>query len=66
MTDDELTAAKAIRTVDGCGLTIDGEAVFCDHPKADQDYGICHCKAMARAALSALREAGYEVRRATE
>jgi len=38
-------AATAIMVANGCGLTRDGELVFCDH---------CDCETSARAALETL------------
>lgn len=54
-------AARAIMLADGCGLTIEGERVFCDDPRAD-DFGEnpreCMCKIGARAALTAAAQVG--------
>ncbi len=49
-------AAKAIMTEQGCGLTVYGEHVLCDHPDAPDDcrQDDCSCRASARAVLATL------------
>jgi hypothetical protein len=47
-------AACAIMLADVCGLTVNGERVFCDHPDADESrQELCNCKKLARVALDA-------------
>lgn len=52
-------AARAAMKADGCGLTIEGEHVFCDDPRADREIGldVCLCKRGARAAIDAYERA---------
>lgn len=55
--------ARALMILDGCGLTIEGERVFCDDPRAMAPNDSCVCKAGARAAIEAAFAADAEARR---
>ncbi len=48
--------ARAIMLDDGCGLTLNGERVFCDSPGLPHEArgARCGCKCAARAAIEAL------------
>lgn len=46
-------AAKAVMMEENCGYTLNGERVFCDDPRSGEHREYCHCKASARAALTA-------------
>lgn len=64
------TMGQAIRSVNQCGLSHEGETRFCDDPifLTDKDpYGqsilqdVCDCKRAADAALAAVSSAGYAI-----
>lgn len=50
----EDAAAMAVMMTDGCGLTIDGERVLCDDPRAKPDERCtpCMCRESAKAVLA--------------
>jgi hypothetical protein len=54
-TEDQVErAAWAVMLADVCGLTVNGERVFCDHPDADEArQETCNCKKLARVAIAA-------------
>ncbi|HEV2746304.1 MAG TPA: hypothetical protein VGW34_03275 [Allosphingosinicella sp.] len=51
--DEVERVAKAVMVAQGCGLTIEGEHVFCDDPRAFAKRS-CECREIARAAIDAL------------
>lgn len=65
MTSKLEQVAEAVREASVCGMTLDGQRVFCDHPGlADKTNGYgqslrfdeCDCKKIARAAIGAMRD----------
>jgi hypothetical protein len=50
----EDVVAHAIMLDDGCGLTVNGQRVLCDDPRAMEKPERCYCRRAARAALAGI------------
>lgn len=62
VSDQETAVANAIMLDDGCGLTIEGERVLCDDPRAMEKPDRCYCRRSAKVALSAIRTPAVQER----
>jgi hypothetical protein len=51
-------AAKAVREVNVCGLTINNQRVFCNDPRLSEREQTCACLLAAEAALTAAAQVG--------